>query len=296
MSFAYLNKAVAQVARHGATYRITMIRAATCIACCHSGRDIISLHDIDMDYHGEGRRLSTTQRDARWIASSLVAGAPVRVSEPALIELVRCMRSVSIPAGTLLYRADGSVTCIWILRSGRVEISRGTGRNRCVLSILRAGDVVGDTYLLLHTPPPFTARCTDESLCWVLEADLFRALIARHPAIAVAWSCNLAQRVCRSEQRIVETLDGSLSQRLARVLLSEAQANEVRVPQVTIAQMLGVQRTSINKLLKRFERDGLVELGYGAVFLRNPHCMWAIAHGAPDPRFQARGSRADRSG
>ncbi len=239
-------------------------------------------------------RLSTVQRDARWIANSLVAGAPVRVGEPALTELVRSMRSVSIAAGTLLFRPEGSVTCAWILRSGRVEISSGIGRSRCVVSILRAGDVVGDTYLLLHTPPPFTARCTDESLCWVLEADRFRALIARHPSIALAWSCNLAQRVRRSEERIVESVEGSLSQRLARLLLCEAVGNEVRVPQVTIAQMLGAQRTSVNKLLKGFERDGLVEIGYGVVFLREPSCMCEIAQGSRDLRFHARGSARDR--
>ena len=63
-----------------------------------------------------------------------------------------------------------------------------------------------------------------------------------------------------------------LLHRLARRLLQVARPGEDAVPAVRLSQaelslMLGVSRQTINKLLKQFEDEGLVELRYGAVRL-----------------------------
>jgi len=39
----------------------------------------------------------------------------------------------------------------------------------------------------------------------------------------------------------------------------------VELPQRTLAAMLGVQRPSLNKVLKDLERDGLIRISYAAV-------------------------------
>jgi len=39
----------------------------------------------------------------------------------------------------------------------------------------------------------------------------------------------------------------------------------VELPQRTLAAMLGVQRPSLNKVLKDFERDGLIRISYAAI-------------------------------
>ncbi len=211
----------------------------------------------------------TLQRDARSVAEMLVADAPIAVREPDLTELARRLRPVQLETGSVLYRAGRAVEGIWIIRFGRVEISQGSGCSRCVVSIEGPGDVVGDIFLLLSTVANVTARCTERTECWFVSADPFRTLIATFPSLAVAWSCNLARRLARSRQRTVDVISGNLTQRLVRLLLSEAIDGCVRLPQQTIAQMLGAQRTSINKTLKELEREGLVELRYGMVLLKD---------------------------
>ena len=54
---------------------------------------------------------------------------------------------------------------------------------------------------------------------------------------------------------------------LAVLLVDEAEDEAVRLPQRTLAAMLGVARPSLNKVLKDLERRGLVALGYGAIRL-----------------------------
>jgi biotin operon repressor len=76
---------------------------------------------------------------------------------------------------------------------------------------------------------------------------------------------------------LLEVLGGNLRQRVARVLIEEAQDGTLRLPQRRIARMLGVQRTSVNKILKSLEEDGLVTLSYGRVRLDDRIQLDAIA-------------------
>ncbi len=219
----------------------------------------------------------TLRRDALWVAEKLVCGAPIAVGEPDLTELVRSFRQVSLEAGWVLFSPGRAVEGAWIVRSGSVEISKGSGSSACVISILRAGDVIGDIYLLLQVPPPVTARCTEPTECWFIPADRWRELIALYPPIAVAWACNLAGRLSRSRERIVDLVAGTLLQRLARLLLAESRGAGLRLPQKTIARMLGAQRTSVNKALKHMERQGVVQLGYGTVLVRDRERLERLA-------------------
>ena len=63
----------------------------------------------------------------------------------------------------------------------------------------------------------------------------------------------------------MQLLGRSLAEQLARLLVDEADGDIVPLPQRTLAAMLGVQRPSLNKVLKEMENRTLVELGYGQV-------------------------------
>ncbi len=51
----------------------------------------------------------------------------------------------------------------------------------------------------------------------------------------------------------------------------------MRVPQRTLAAMLGVHRQALNRTLKGFEEQGLVELRYASISLRDPLRLRALA-------------------
>lgn len=225
--------------------------------------------------------MTTFHPDLRWLADVLRRGAALPVGKADLVELARALRRVELDGGTLLYGEGRAPDGIWIVERGCVEVSEGAGSNRSVLGVLRDGDIVGDVHLLLNIAPPFTARCSDPSMCWFLDGDDFRRLLGTYPSLAIAWLCNLSSRLAQARSRVLLVLGRSLPQRLAGILLEEAVDGVVRLPQKTLAQMLGVQRTSVNKTLKDFEVDGLVVLGYGAVRLVDPVGLEAVAAGAP---------------
>jgi CRP/FNR family transcriptional regulator, cAMP and macrophage regulator len=166
--------------------------------------------------------------------------------------------------GAVLF-GGGQAPGVWIVRDGRIELSVGSGRRRAVVQLLRPGDVDGDIQLLLEMPLPYTGRAVSEVTCLFLGPGDFEQLLATHPAIARRWLSSVAQRLAASQARILALLGGSLAAQAASLLAEEAVDGRVELPQRTLAAMLGVQRPSLNKILKDLERDGLIRISYSTI-------------------------------
>lgn len=51
---------------------------------------------------------------------------------------------------------------------------------------------------------------------------------------------------------------------------------EVRLPQHDLANLVGTSRESVNKQLRAWEDQGIVEIGRGRVVLRRPEALEAV--------------------
>jgi CRP-like cAMP-binding protein len=151
-----------------------------------------------------------------------------------------------------------------------VELSVGAGRRRAVVHLLRPGDVDGDIQLLLAMPMPYTGRAIADTRCLFLASADFERLLATRPPIARRWLSSVAQRLAASQARVLGLLGRSLTAQAARLLAEEADSGRVGLPQRTLAAMLGVQRPSLNKVLKDLERDRLIQIGYSSVDILDP--------------------------
>jgi CRP-like cAMP-binding protein len=133
--------------------------------------------------------------------------------------------------------------------------------------VLRPGDVEGDVPLLLGLPMPYSARAVDDTTCLHLTAGDFETLLSGHPAVARRWLSSMAQRLATSHGRLIALLGRPLIAQVAGLLVDESEEGVVRLPQRTLAAMLGVARPSLNKVVKDLERRGMVAAGYGSVQL-----------------------------
>jgi CRP-like cAMP-binding protein len=204
-------------------------------------------------------------RQAAWVARCVGRGqsAPLRPGDVTALASTLAVRT-SAP-GSALFRAGEPAPGVWIVRDGRMELSVGSGRRRAVVQLLRPGDVDGDIQLLLEMPLPYTARAISEVTCLFLSRQDFEDLLGTHPAIARRWLSSVAQRLAASQARILALLGGSLAAQAASLLAEEAVDGRVELPQRTLAAMLGVQRPSLNKVLKDLERDGAIRISYSAI-------------------------------
>lgn len=218
-------------------------------------------------------------REAKWVLKNLAPlHARAELEDADVSGLARCLQRWRLERGTVLFAEGKTPAGVWMIIEGAVELVVKAGRARRVIQIYRAGEAVGDAYLLLDEASSCNARTLEHTTCFFLPAKSFLQLIHHHPSLRTLWLYNLATRVLQGHTRLAEVLAGSLAERVARVLIEEADEGIVRLPQRTLAEMLGVQRTSVNKVLKDFESKGLVELMYGQTLVKGHEQLMSIAN------------------
>lgn len=212
-----------------------------------------------------GRLSDDVVRQAAWVARCVGRIETSPLTEADLSALASYLSRRDVERGGVLFAAGQTPQGVWIIREGTVELSIGAGRRRMVVQLLRPGDVDGDVQLLLAMPFPYTARAASDAQALFLESASFDRLLAEHPRVARRWLSSVATRVVRSQARILGLLGKSLTAQAARLLTDEAVDGRIRLPQRTLAAMLGAHRPSLNKVLKDLERSRLVRVGYSEI-------------------------------
>lgn len=220
-----------------------------------------------LDQIGAGSPDELAIRQAAWVARCVGRGQAAPLTADDLIALAATLQTLEFPRGAPIFRSDDGSRGVWIVRQGRVELSVGSGRKRAVVHMLTAGDVDGDIQHLLDMPMPYTARAIDDTTVLYLDAKHFEHLLSTRFHLARRWLSSVAMRLAASQDRVIGLIGRSLTEQVARLLLEESVDATVLLPQRTIAAMLGVQRPSLNKILKELERQGLISVRYGAIDL-----------------------------
>ena len=202
-----------------------------------------------------------------------------------LTRLAAVLQERNLPAGTVALARGRPPDGVWAVRSGALELVAGSGRHRVVTSLLQPGDLAGDVPLLQNQPAEYTVRALTEVRAQFLPAAHFRTLLWDSPALTRAWLTGLARRYGRVQQDLAQSVGGPAEGRVARLLLRQARGGRVTVTQDTLAAMLGLRRPTLNRVIKEFERQGLLRVGYRSIELlavdRLRHRAWGTDHETP---------------
>lgn len=211
-----------------------------------------------------------------WVASVLNAPGGQLRTDTDVSSLVRLLRASTVDPGSVIVRAGEPASRVHFIRAGSVELRRRRGRRHTVIATLGEGDVLGDVAAMLGRDHYVDAIAVDAVELLSVESGDLADLLRRDVRLANCWLSSLAERVVETHERLDELLAGHLDHRVAAVLLRRARAtagdhraDRVDVTQQQLAQLLSVQRSSINEAMRRLEVRGLVERGYGHVLIRD---------------------------
>jgi CRP-like cAMP-binding protein len=232
---------------------------------------------------GGGEELPVGVKDARWLVRNLSHHDSVDVADAAVDALASSFERQELARGQLLYEEGTIPAGAWAIRSGRVELSSRLGGKRSIVQILRAGAIAGDLPILLESPSMTTAHVGEEGSFLFVDTGSLRTLLKAHGDLSFLWLHNVATELKAARIRILQLLGADLAQSVARVLVSEAVDERVDLPQSAIAELLGVQRTSVNRVLMALGKSGVVGVSYGSVKIRDRMALTAIAAGEIEP-------------
>jgi CRP/FNR family transcriptional regulator, cyclic AMP receptor protein len=224
------------------------------------------------------RLMSTADETVRLLAGTEVFGD---LEQPEL----EAVAQVAVPRhwerGEVIFReGDVGDTC-YLLRTGAVVLTREHQDGRMVaLAELRAGSLFGELAMFRGDTRSATAEVIEPAAAVALLAADVQRLIRRHPDIALKLLASLAERVSRTNERLLQQSFQTVAGRVASALLAQTVSRQadgapdtdvlIRSTQAEIANLAGTSRESCSRFLATLERAGIVTLGRGKVTVHDP--------------------------
>lgn len=168
-----------------------------------------------------------------------------------------------------------------IVIEGRVKIfvSMSKGRER-LLDIIEPGETFGEMALLDGRCRSADAEALDDVQAIVVEKEDFDALIAAEPAVARLLIVELCSRIRGTNLIVEDSLFFGVETRIARRIrwMTEAMkqaGSENKEPTVRgfsqqdLANAVGTSRESVNRVLRRWQSLGVVDLAHRTVVVKD---------------------------
>ncbi|MEZ5076261.1 MAG: Crp/Fnr family transcriptional regulator [Solirubrobacterales bacterium] len=185
------------------------------------------------------------------------------------------------PAGTRVFHEGDSSDACYIVKGGTFRVTREHSDGRVItLATLGPGEMFGELAMLDGDARSASAEAVTDGELLALPARDVRALLGRHPEIALKLVAGLVRRLRAANTRISRQSFQTVPSRVAGILAqlsSEAQNGAEEDDEVTlmmnqtdIAQLAGTSRESVSRFLAELERAGVVRSGRGRVTVLDP--------------------------
>ena len=206
----------------------------------------------------------------------------------AALKKCHCLR---LPERREVYRRGEAGNEMCIVLSGGVKVSTQSADGKeIIFDLLSEGDFFGELSLLDGSPRTATVTTLVPSVLIVLERSFFMPFLEDNPIIAIRLLYLLAHRLRATDTFLEEVLFLDSETRLAKRVMAlkdiygkvvgDAVQIELRVSQQDIANLVGITRERVNKLLKKWERAKIVSLQHNHITILNSSRMQKLASGA----------------
>jgi CRP-like cAMP-binding protein len=171
-------------------------------------------------------------------------------------------------AGTELFQEGDVGREMYVIQTGRVEISRTIQDRKTVLAVLPPGEFFGEMAILNNQPRSATAEVIEDATLLVIESATFRQMIQSSSEIAMRMIQKLSERLAMANSQIEILLVRDANHRVVFTLRKMAEMHGkpagvgVLVP-TTLSELAG--RTALSEdevvtILRRLQKAKLVKV------------------------------------
>ncbi|GAA3452127.1 Crp/Fnr family transcriptional regulator [Dactylosporangium matsuzakiense] len=208
-----------------------------------------------------------TSLDSRVLGAALLD----HVGAEAADDLAAEFETVEAGRRTVLFREGEPGDRLYVLRSGKVKLSRRSSDGReGLLALVGPGEPFGEVELLDGGPRTTTATVVaDARLAQLSKTSLYRWM-GRHPQVAEQLLQAVARRIRGNRATVHDRLFSDVPGRVAGQLMQLAyqfgvvENGTMRVvhdlTQTELAQFVGASRESVNKVLAHYASRGWLRL------------------------------------
>ncbi|MGF1660743.1 MAG: Crp/Fnr family transcriptional regulator [Rubrimonas sp.] len=192
---------------------------------------------------------------------------------------------------TIFHKGDPGEAMLLILSGcARISIASEDGRE-ATLNFVEPGEMLGEIAVLDGRPRSADAVAAAPVEALVIDRAALRLTMEERPGVAAAVIEVLCARLRRSSWQVEAMALRDLPGRLALLLIGLAEERgaapsaddpeALRIPrppsQGDMARLIGASREGVNRQLRAWARAGLIACPKGAIVLRDPAALRALA-------------------
>ena len=202
------------------------------------------------------------------------------------VQLIEAGRVERLAAGQRLFTRGDSDDGLYCLLDGTVRIGAASSAGKeALLAVIEPVNWFGEIALFDNRPRTHDAYAERDSELFHVPRAALAALLERTPAYWHLFGLLLTQKLRLAFDAIEEAALLPAAQRVARRLLLMAGGygepgafrRVLKVPQEDLAMMLALSRQTINQVLKQFETQGALKLGYAEIEIADMQKLAALA-------------------
>src|SRR5215216_1729211 len=226
--------------------------------------------------------MPASTEDIASVLAAVPAFAELGPQELSQVAAVAVPRSFA-PGEAVFREGDDSDTC-YVVRTGHARAVREHADGRQItLATFGPGDIFGELAMFDDERRSATVEAVDALDVLGIPGVDMRALLARHPEIAVKLVIALGRRLRAANERLARQSFQTVQSRVAAVLaqlVEQAQSEGagerdvmLTATQVELAQLAGSSRESASRFLAVLERAGVISQGRGRLTIHDPAAL-----------------------
>jgi CRP-like cAMP-binding protein len=170
-----------------------------------------------------------------------------------------------------VYLAGDPATTVYLLKAGRVKISRTAPAGREItFDILDPGEIFGELEVLGGTPRDAHAEALDDALICAIRREDFERFLQMHQDLTIKLTKLIGLRLRKIQSRVENLVFRDVPARLAHLLLDLSKTHGVpdgpairiraKLTHQEMANLIGCSRETVSTTLGQFRDQGLIRV------------------------------------
>ena len=173
-----------------------------------------------------------------------------------------------LKAGDVLFLEGDKGDVMYLIREGKIKITKGSGEDEKVLAVLKEGDFFGEMAIIDGSPRSAGAVATTPVSLLVIDKDTFKSKIKENPLIEYVLE-TLSRRLRTTDEQIRLLTIKSEERRVVAYIITKAKEIGKKTDQgieitpfsyENLAHLTGIEAKKIKNYVENLEHANLIAL------------------------------------
>jgi len=175
----------------------------------------------------------------------------------------------SLKAGELLFKQGDPGNEMFLIRSGKIKITRSAGAVEKTLAVLKEGDFFGEMAVIDGSPRSAAATAIEETKLMIVDREAFNSQLKNNPMIAYVLE-TMSRRLRETNKQVEFLLIRDEMRRVVAMLVSMAKERGANTPDgvvidfpydyATLGGMVGMEAFKTEEIIKKLLGLNLIKI------------------------------------